>query len=427
MSTRPPVIVLGVDSPIGLTVVRELGSAGAAVHGIARSRRGLGLWSRHLYRGYVRAEGQDSLVPQLVEIARTSGASLLMTISMGDALAVRAAADEGRLPGLRPLVPPLAKLELVNDKASVCEIAQGLGIPVPQSWQPQSAGEPIPPGLSFPLVLKWRDPESAAPALGRLGIELLKSEYARDEAELRSALARYRTAGIYPVVQSYCPGTGLGQMFLMKDGRAVMRFQHRRLHEWPPEGGVSTLCESLPADSNPELMAKSEALLREIGWEGPAMVEYRHDPVSGATALMEINGRFWGSLPLASAAGAKFGLGTYLALGLGEEPPAGRYRAGVRCRYMVPETRRLLRVVFGRSRIADRSLRFSTVRELLRYAGGFFGARYYVFRLTDAMPFLADLFFIAREAVFGSVARFSAAGRARRRRERGARPRPAAS
>jgi predicted ATP-grasp superfamily ATP-dependent carboligase len=201
-------------------------------------------------------------------------------------------------------------------------------------------------------------------------------------------------------------------MFLMKDGRALMRFQHRRLHEWPPEGGVSTLCESLPPDANAALMEKSEALLREIGWEGPAMVEYRRDPATGGTALMEINGRFWGSLPLASAAGAHFALGTYLALGLGEPLGQPGYRAGLRCRYMVPETRRLLRVTLGRRSIPDRNLRFNTRRELLHYLGGFAGSHYYVFRWADPLPFLADLAFMAREAVRAAAAKLRPRGKA---------------
>ena len=86
---------------------------------------------------------------------------------------------------------------------------------------------------------------------------------------------------------------------------------------------------SLPAsasasapDAHAALMERSEALLRAIGWEGPAMVEYRYDEATGAAVLMEINGRLWGSLPLAGHAGAEFALGTYYALGLGRAPPA---------------------------------------------------------------------------------------------------------
>jgi predicted ATP-grasp superfamily ATP-dependent carboligase len=401
---RPPVIVVGIDSPIGLTVVRELGAAGVEVHGIARDRRGLGLYSRHLAQGYLR---EGDLPAQLLQIARESGATLVMSVSMGDSLALRAAADKGLLPGLTPLVPPAAKLALVNDKAAICAVAERLGIPVPRTWQPTAADVDCapPPGIGFPCILKWRDPEKAAAPLARLGLPLLKCEFAHDEAELRAALARYRPAGIWPLVQSYCPGTGLGQMFLMKDGRALMRFQHRRLHEWPPEGGVSTLCESVDPDRHRELLQRSEALLREIGWEGSAMVEYRHDPATGATALMEINGRFWGSLPLASQAGARFALGTYLALGLGYDLPERPFRASLRCRYMVPETRRLLRVTLGRKAIPDRSLAFSPARELLRWIGGFFGGRYYVFSLRDPLPFLADIGFIAREAASGLFSR----------------------
>lgn len=401
---RPPVILVGIDSPIGLAAVRELGAAGVEVHGIARDRRGVGLYSRHLTRGYLRS---DDLVAQLLEIARTSGAGFVMTVSMSDALAVRAAADAGCLPGLRPLLPSLAKLTLVNDKATVCEIAERIGIPVPRTWEPEHADDAIPPGLAYPCILKWRDPETAAGPLDRLGIPLLKSEFAYDEPGLRAALARYRPAGLYPMVQPYCPGGGLGQMFLMKDGRALLRFQHRRLHEWPPEGGVSSLCVSLPPDHEPDLMAKSEALLREIGWEGPAMVEYRHDPATGETALMEINGRLWGSLPLASAAGARFALGTYLALGQSEELPDAPYRAGLRCRYMVPETRRLLRVTLGRAAIPDRSLSFSAGKEAARYFGGFFGSHYYVFKFADPLPFFADIVFMAREAVRSVLGRLS--------------------
>ena len=36
------------------------------------------------------------------------------------------------------------------------------------------------------------------------------------------------------------------------------------------------------------------------------MVEYRHDPSTGRCCLMEINGRFWGSLQLAIDAGVDF-------------------------------------------------------------------------------------------------------------------------
>jgi hypothetical protein len=38
----PPLILLGIDTPIGLALVRELGQAGIDIQGVARDRRALG-------------------------------------------------------------------------------------------------------------------------------------------------------------------------------------------------------------------------------------------------------------------------------------------------------------------------------------------------------------------------------------------------
>jgi predicted ATP-grasp superfamily ATP-dependent carboligase len=94
-------------------------------------------------------------------------------------------------------------------------------------------------------------------------------------------------------------------------------------------------------------MAKSVAFLRELAWEGIAMVKYRHDSASGESALMEINGRFWGSVPLAYQSGAPFPTLCYRLLGINTSVAIAPYRSGVRCRFMVPEARRLARILFG--------------------------------------------------------------------------------
>jgi predicted ATP-grasp superfamily ATP-dependent carboligase len=58
------------------------------------------------------------------------------------------------------LLPPLDRLELVNDKAAICRIAAGLGIGVPSTWERTRALSNGPPdSLTYPCVLKWRDPE----------------------------------------------------------------------------------------------------------------------------------------------------------------------------------------------------------------------------------------------------------------------------
>ena len=85
------------------------------------------------------------------------------------------------------------------------------------------------------------------------------------------------------------------------------------------------------------LAERSYELLRELGWRGAAMVEYKIDQKTGTPYLMEINGRFWGSLQLAIDAGVDFPrLLLDRASGRSGATPAGNqagYRAGVRGRW----------------------------------------------------------------------------------------------
>jgi hypothetical protein len=134
-------------------------------------------------------------------------------------------------------------------------------------------------------------------------------------------------------VQEKVEGEGRGVFLLLWDGEVKAAFCHRRLREKPPWGGVSVLSESLPLDE--ELVGRSAALLRKLGWQGVAMVEYKLDARDARAKLMEVNGRFWGSLQLAIDAGMDFPLLLY-RLATGEDVPAQRnYRAGVKSRWLL--------------------------------------------------------------------------------------------
>jgi protein-tyrosine-phosphatase len=68
-------------------------------------------------------------------------------------------------------------------------------------------------------------------------------------------------------------------------------------------GGGSSYRKSVALD--PALYEATRKLVARLRYTGVGMFEYKQDP-SGAFVFIEINGRFWGSLPLAIAAGADF-------------------------------------------------------------------------------------------------------------------------
>jgi len=396
--TLPTAIVLGVDSAIGLTVVRELGRHGVPVIAIGKSARAIGRYSRHATQFVVRPK-ERPLGDWLPELIRDSGAAVLLAISEGDLVAL--AELPAVIEGCRILTPRADRLAMVLDKTRTLDVAAQVGIDAPPGWQPL-AGEDFAAkaaALPYPAILKWSDPPAMWAALEAAGLPFEKIDYATDAADLLAKLARYDALGAWPLVQGWCGGYGFGQMLMMAGGEARLLFQHRRLREFPASGGVSTLCESVPLSQHRAQMKKSEALLRAIGWEGPAMVEYRHDPATGRYWLMEINGRYWGSLPLASQAGAHFAWEQYRAA----VPQAGDaapqpYRAR-RARYAIPDIKRLVQIWRSPAAVTAPGQRspgrlgesIACVAEYLHPRTG-----YYVWDWRDPMPLVGDIIGIVR-------------------------------
>jgi predicted ATP-grasp superfamily ATP-dependent carboligase len=390
MSIRPRVLIANVSSQIGLTMIRELARHGVEVHGLTDDPHGIGCYSRYLAGSVMRERG-EALVGQVRAMATRLTPCVVMAISEPDICLLNAHRRE--LADVPLLIPDEARMAIVLDKVRTRVVAQDVGIRVPRVWDVSSLAELARVDVAFPVVLKWARPLAMLPKLRQAGLPLDKFKYCYDRAELEAYLRPFETVGELPVIAEYCPGHGLGLSFFMRHGEALLSFQHRRLHEWPPEGGFSTLCEGVPLTNHTELREQSIDLLRRIGWEGPAMVEYRHDPITGQSWLMEINGRLWGSLPLASHSGAEFAWMMYAVLGLKDESVRCRVRTDLRCRSLVTEARWLLRVVFAPRRIQDRSLRFSRLREIVAWIGMFFDPRirYFVFSPDDPVPALADL------------------------------------
>ena len=106
----------------------------------------------------------------------------------------------------------------------------------------------------------------------------------------------------------------------------VATFQHRQRRGWKYAGGPSAYRESV---SIPELEAAGTALLDELDWHGVAMVEFLRNPDTGEFELMEINPRFWSSLPFTVQAGVDFPHLYWLqATGRALPDPPG-YRVGI--------------------------------------------------------------------------------------------------
>lgn len=175
-------------------------------------------------------------------------------------------------------------IERFNDKSALLRLARRLEIPTPESY------EENPP---VPCVIK--------PVCGeKFGLRAAERYVvAQTPEEADRAVERFSALdGRPPVIQEYLPGDGLGCSVVAENGKILSHLCHRRLREYPVSGGPSSCCR---AEEQPALLAWVALLIRETGFSGPAMFEFKED-AAGAPRLLECNPRIWGSFPLAEAA-----------------------------------------------------------------------------------------------------------------------------
>ena len=286
------------------------------------------------------------------------------------------------------LSPPLETFLRISDKAEVTRVAESLDVRVPRQAYLVTPDDARNIGaFEGEVVLKpTRSVRSDAAARSKQRVI-----HASDWAGALRALRQLPASAFPLLAQERVVGPGIGVFLLVWRGELRASFAHRRIREKPPSGGVSVVCESVDLDSR--LRDQSVALVRAFDWSGVAMVEYKRDLRTGEAVLMEINGRFWGSLQLAIDAGVDFPA-LLVDSALGRTPqPVTSWRSGVRSRWFWGDADHLLARL--RHSAADLHLPPDAPGRL-RALGGFIAASLrpwndQVVRLSDVRPALREL------------------------------------
>jgi predicted ATP-grasp superfamily ATP-dependent carboligase len=328
---------------------------------------------RRFLADFVRRERPDMLVP----VTDTTTSSICLD---QDAL--------GRYTRLAS--PTFEAFERMADKSLTLRAAAACGIPVPRTLfvEGRAGLREVLDQVEYPAVVK--------PSRSRIrterGWRATGVHYATSEPGLRRLFDEIDyLAGGRSLIQPRIVGPGVGLFALFDRGELRTVFAHRRLREKPPSGGVSVLCESVAAE--PELVQDAARLLGPLDWHGVAMLEYKRDRDSGQRFLIEVNGRYWGSLQLAVDAGVDFPyLGWQLAQGIRTDlPPA--YRVGVKNRWLLGDLDHLLSRLFTRDGVLclpdGAPSRWRTLLDFIKCSRP--GVRDQVLSAGDFGPFLHEL------------------------------------
>jgi protein-tyrosine-phosphatase/predicted ATP-grasp superfamily ATP-dependent carboligase/predicted deacetylase len=209
-----------------------------------------------------------------------------------------------RARALRPLplaVPPDGVARFAHDKRLLLEEAGRAGLGVPR-YELLSSRAELEERASFALPAFFKPVHTAVVRDDRL----LKFGARRVETRERLVnLGREVLPSVPAMVQEICPGFGVGYTFLAHEGVPLVEAFHRRLHE--PLGGEGGSTYRMTVPPFPEdVLAACRRLVGAIRWSGVGMLELRYDPATGSYAVMELNGRLWGSLALHVAAGCDY-------------------------------------------------------------------------------------------------------------------------
>lgn len=308
LNIRPPrVLVLDGDLGASLAIVRSLGSRGVSVDVGERKKGSLASYSRFALEEIAYPDPLTEplgFVETLKTRLRRTHYDLVIPVT-DDTVEPLASARHVLERETQLALAPSDALGIAGDKAKTIELAEGLGIPIPKSRIFMEEKELATVALGFPYPVAVKPSRSiAAPRDGRNALRTkLSVMYAHDATELRRFAKAMLPFGAV-IAQEYFRGTGVGLEILADHGEIVYSFQHKRLHELPLTGGGSCLRESAPV--NPKLLESTSRLIRASHWHGVAMAEFKINESTGDFRLMEVNGRFWGSLALAVQAGADF-------------------------------------------------------------------------------------------------------------------------
>ena len=375
------VLVLDANQRSALAIIRSLGRQGISIiagDSVTNPLGGTSRFAAASVRYPDPAVSPAQFISQVIDIAEYLEVD---TIVPATDLTTMLLVSQSNLSkkNIHLAAPPAASYEALTDKSHLVNLARKLGVSVPETRVVQSAGAAVAAAhdFGFPVVLK--------PARSRYlkdgHVQSTSVQIVQRADALSAAVRSLSWLGDIPcLVQRFVPGYGAGAFALYGPSGPIAWFAHRRLREKPPTGGVSVLSESVPLD--PDLQSATTTLLSAVGWTGVAMVEFRI-AADGTPYLMEVNGRFWGSLQLSIDSGIDFPWLLYrLTHGMPVDAPA-QYTVGRRLRWLLGDFDSLLIELRQNSAGVARK-----TRALAAFAGSFLDlrCRQEILRLYDPKP-----------------------------------------
>lgn len=326
-----------------LAIIRSLGSKGievVAADSLRLTPGGLSKYSKKALLYPCPEKDAEGFITFMLEHVKNNKYEVL--IPPGDATSYLFSYHKDDFsPYVNVAIPDYGRYIKTYDKALTIKIAKEQKIPYPKTFFVREIKDVklIAREIPYAAVIK---PRSKTVWLGNKAVimKVTQRNYANNSKELinryTEIISNYKeliSMDYLPMIQEYIPGEEFGAEFVFANQEPKGIFVHKRIRSYPITGGASTLRESVKQEELKDLGIK---ILKALQWTGVAMVEFKIDSRDGTPKLMEINGRFWGSLPLAIRCGVDFPYLLYQMITGKGFASVVDYATGVRQRWLLP-------------------------------------------------------------------------------------------
>jgi D-aspartate ligase len=377
----PAIVLSGHTAALG--VVRALAGMAVPVHVVHHEAEDYAQLSRYVmshFRAPHPERQESAFVDLLLGIAGQVGHGVLFPVSDATLAAVARHKEELSKEYI-VACPGWPVTQQCIDKGLSYSLAAKAGVPVPKTFWPEAAAEveEFARVVSYPCLVKPRESHSFQDAFQT------KMFVARNSDEIMAGYERARQAELGILLQELIPGEDslvVNYNSYVVEGHPLAEFTAEHVRNGPPAFGSPRVVLS---KAIPEVIEPGRRLLRAMGFDGYACIEFKKDPRDGKFKLMDINGRHNLSTSLAVRCGINFPYMEYRYRVFGE---TSGVREFTQCIYWIDIVQDIKYSVSGRD------IEHYSARQLLRpYQSPHVFA---IFNWKDPRPFLKKVALASR-------------------------------
>ncbi len=319
---NPPVIVIDLDCMTGLQTARIFASYAIPVIGIASNTAHFSCRTKACEKVLISNTDSMSLIHTLEELGPSLSQKAVLVPCADHSVLILSAHRRRLQKWFHIALPDPHVVDMLMDKIAFYRFAQENNLPIPGTFLLTNREEAAEAAtlLAFPCILKptyksatWRQ---------KTGAKAFKVESAQEFLALYDRCCNWADALI---VQEWVPGSAASlyscNCYFDATGEPLVTFCARKIRQWPPEAGTSTLGEEIRNDF---VVDETLRLFKAANYRGLGYVEMKRDERTEKHYIIEPNvGRPTGRSAIAEAGGVEILYTQYCDL-VGLPLPANR-------------------------------------------------------------------------------------------------------